>query len=38
MELFLPENDFKTCFTINFPKKHPDFGDVKTKQRHKGQT
>ena len=22
-ELFLPENDFKTCSTVNFPKKHP---------------
>ena len=37
MELFLPENDFKTCFTVNFPKKHPDFGRLKTKQRPKGQ-
>ena len=24
-ELFLPENDFKSCSTVNFPKKHPDF-------------
>ena len=21
-ELFLPENDFKSCSTVNFPKKH----------------
>ena len=27
-ELFLPENDFKTCFAVNFPKKHPDFGGL----------
>ena len=29
-ELFLPENDFKTCSTVNFPKKHPDFGGLET--------
>ena len=29
-ELFLPENDFKTCSTVNFPKKQPDFGDLET--------
>ena len=33
-ELFLPGNDFKTCSTVNFPKKHPDFGGLKTNQRH----
>ena len=33
-ELFLPENDFKTCSTVNFPKKHPDFGGLETNQRH----
>ena len=38
MELFLPENDFKTYFTVNFPKKHPDFGGLKTNQMHEGQT
>ena len=32
-ELFLPENDFKTCSAINFPKKHPDIGDLETNQR-----
>ena len=24
----------KVAFTINFPKKHPDFGDLKANQRH----
>ena len=28
-ELFLPENDFETCSTTNFPKNHPDFGGLK---------
>ena len=37
-ELFLPENDFKTCSTVNFPKKHPDFGGLETNQRHEIQT
>ena len=37
-ELFLPENDFKTCSTVNFPKQHPDFGDLTTNQRHRVQT
>ena len=27
-ELFLPENDFKTCSTVNFPIKHPDFSSL----------
>ena len=27
-ELFLPVNDFKTCYTVNFPKKIPDFGHL----------
>ena len=29
-ELVLPGNDFKTCSTVNFPKKHPNFGGVET--------
>ena len=29
-ELFLPENDFKTCSAVNFPKKHPDFEGLET--------
>ena len=29
-ELFLPENDFKTCSAVNFPRKHPDFAGLKT--------
>ena len=37
-ELFLPENDFKTCSTVNFPKKHPDFGGLETNQRYEIQT
>ena len=37
-ELLLPENDFKTCSTGNFPKKHPDFGGLETNRRHKFQT
>ena len=37
-ELFLPENDFKTCSTVNLPKKHQDFGGLETNQRHKVQT
>ena len=24
-ELFLPANDFKTCYTVNFPKKNSRF-------------
>ena len=28
-KLFLPENDFKTCSTVNFPKKTY-FGGLKT--------
>ena len=32
-ELFLPENDFKTCYTLNFIKKHPDSGGLETNQR-----
>ena len=27
-ESFLPENDFKTCSTVNFPIKHPDFSSL----------
>ena len=38
-ELFLPENDFKTCSTVNFPKNYPDyFGSLETNQRHEIQT
>ena len=37
-ELFLSENDFKTCSTVNFPKIHPDFGGLETNERHKIQT
>ena len=29
-ESFLPENDFTICFAVNFLKKHPDFGGLKT--------
>ena len=34
----LSKNDFKTCSTVNFPKIHPDFGGLKTNQKHKIQT
>ena len=37
-ELFLPKNDFKNSTTLNFPKRHPDFGDLETNQRHEIQT
>ena len=37
-ELFLSQNDFKTCCTVNLSRKHPDFGDVETNQRYKIQT
>ena len=37
-ELFLPENDFQTSSIKNFPKKHPDFGRLKTNQNHEIQT
>ena len=37
-DLFLPENDFKTCSAVNFPKKHPDFGGLETNRRHEIQT
>ena len=29
-ELFLPENDFKTCSAVKFSKKHTDFGGLET--------
>ena len=29
-KLFMPENDFQTCFKVNFSKKYPDFGGLKT--------
>ena len=28
--LCLPKNDFKTCSTLNFLKKHPDFGGLES--------
>ena len=31
------ENNFKTCYTGNFLKKHPDFGGLETNQRHEIQ-
>ena len=37
-ELFLPENSFKTCSTVNFPKEHLDFGGLETNRRHEIQT
>ena len=33
-DFLLSENDFKTSSTVNFPKKHPDFGGLETNQRH----
>ena len=36
-ELFLLENNSKTCYTGNFLKKHPDFGGLETNQRHEIQ-
>ena len=36
-ELFLHENDFKTCSAVNFPKKHSDFGGLETNQRYEIQ-
>ena len=35
-ELCLPENDFQTSSTKNFPK-HPDFGGLETNRRHEIQ-
>ena len=32
-KLFLPENNFETCDTVSFLKKHPDFGDLDMKFR-----
>ena len=29
-ESFLLENDFNICYTVNFPKKHPDFGGLES--------
>ena len=32
---FLPENDFKTSSTLNFPKQNsPGFGDMEANKRH----
>ena len=36
-ELFLPENDCKTCSLVNVPKINPDFGGLETNQRHETQ-
>ena len=36
--LFLLESDFKISSTVNFLKKYPDFGGLKTNQRHETQT
>ena len=38
MELFLPENGFKTSSTVNFSKKRQDFGDPETSQGYEPQT
>ena len=37
-ELFLPKNNFKTCYTVSFLIKHPDFGGLETNQRYEIQT
>ena len=37
-ELFLSENYFKSCSTVSFPKKHPDFGGLKTSERQNSDT
>ena len=37
-ELFLPKLDFKNGSTLHFPKRHQDFGDLETNQRHEIQT
>ena len=37
-ELFLPENGFKTCYTVYVSKKHPDFGGLEIIGRHEIQT
>ena len=37
-ELFLPQNDFKTCSAINFQKQHPDFEGLESNQGHEIQT
>ena len=34
MELFLPKNDFKSYYTLNFPKRHSYFGGLEANQRH----
>ena len=33
-EEFFPENDLQTNFTVNFPKKPPDFGGLENSQGH----
>ena len=37
-ELFLPENYFKTCSSVNFLKKHPDFGGQEINRTYEIQT
>ena len=39
-ELFLPENNGKTCSAVNFQrkKKKSDFGSLETNQRHEIET
>ena len=34
MEIYLPEIDLRTCSAVNSAKR-PDFGGLKTNQRHK---
>ena len=34
MELFLPKNDFKSYYTLNFPKRHSYFRGLEANQRH----
>ena len=37
-ELILPESGFKTCYTVYFSKKNPDFGGLETNGRYETQT
>ena len=37
-ELFLPENDFKTCSAVIFPKKHPGYRGLETNKKQEIQT
>ena len=38
MVLFLPKNDFQTSSTVNFQKKHLDFGGLEINRRHETLT